>query len=369
MAETDVATTSSAASASTSSACETPSIISQLRAALHSDLARKRKVKVNPPVGKKSHKRARTDANPKSVSPAQRVREFPNELLSVSAGKLFCTACREELGLKASIIRLHIKSQKHQNGKERVSHKEARERDIAEVFEAYNEEAHLAGGMIPIDQQVYRIKVVTSFLRAGMPLNKMDSFRELLEENVTRLAGRRSLSDLIPFIHREEVGRIKQEIAGQNDSVIFDGTSRLGEAMVIILQFVTRYWKIEQRLIHMQLLAKSLTGEEIARELITVLQAKYGISAGTLLASMHDRASTNAVALTTAKVLYPEIVDVGCFSHTLDHVGEWFSTPTLNEFVTNWIMLFAHSPKARLTWKTRTGISVKSYCKTRWWSR
>ena len=51
MAETDVATTSGAPSASTSSACETPSIISRLRAALPSDLARKRKVKVNPPVG------------------------------------------------------------------------------------------------------------------------------------------------------------------------------------------------------------------------------------------------------------------------------------------------------------------------------
>ena len=67
----------------------------------------------------------------------------------------------------------------------------------------------------------------------------MHSFRELLEENVTRLAVWRSLSNLIPFIYREEVGWIKQEIARQNVSVIFDSTSRLGEAMVIILQFVT----------------------------------------------------------------------------------------------------------------------------------
>ncbi len=74
----------------------------------------------------------------------------------------------------------------------------------------------MAGGMIPIDQQVHRIKVVTAFLRAGILLNRMDSFRESLEENITRLAGRRSLSDLIPFIHGEVVGRMKHEIAGQN---------------------------------------------------------------------------------------------------------------------------------------------------------
>ena len=151
-------------------------------------------------------------------------------------------------------------------------------------------------------------------------------------------------------------------------SVIFDGTCRLGEALVIILRFVTRDWSIEQRLIRVQLLAKSLSGEEIARELITVLQVQYGVSAGTLLAAMHDRASTNTLAMTTVKVLYPEIVDVGCFSHTLDHVGERFCTPTLNEFVTNWITLFAHSPKVRLAWQTRTGKSVKSCNKTRWWS-
>ena len=47
MAETDVAATSSAASVSTSSACETPSIISRLHAALPSDLARKRQQPLN----------------------------------------------------------------------------------------------------------------------------------------------------------------------------------------------------------------------------------------------------------------------------------------------------------------------------------
>ena len=62
--------------------------------------------------------------------------------------------------------------------------------DTAAAFEAYNQEAHLAGGTIPTDQQVYRIKVVTAFLRAGILLNKINSFQELLEENVTHLAGR-----------------------------------------------------------------------------------------------------------------------------------------------------------------------------------
>ena len=46
--------------------------------------------------------------------------------------------------------------------------------------------------------------------------------------------------------------------------MIFDGTSRLGEALAIVLRFVGENWIIEQRLVRIQLLAKSMSGEEIA---------------------------------------------------------------------------------------------------------
>jgi len=84
---------------------------------------------------------------------------------------------------------------------------------------------------------------------------------------------------------------------------------------------------------------------------------------------MRDRASTNTVALRTMKVLYPDLVDVGCYSHTFDQVGGQFNVPTLSEFVTGWISLFSHSPKTRLMWKEQTGRSMSSYSATRWWSR
>ena len=53
-------------------------------------LSKKEKVTFNLPVGTKSHKRVRIDANLKFVSPAEQVCEFPNEILTISAGKLFC---------------------------------------------------------------------------------------------------------------------------------------------------------------------------------------------------------------------------------------------------------------------------------------
>ena len=50
----------------------------------------------------KSYKRHRTPSgknDPKSVTPAERVSQYKDEPFTVSAGKLFCLACRE-VGLK-----------------------------------------------------------------------------------------------------------------------------------------------------------------------------------------------------------------------------------------------------------------------------
>ena len=124
-----------------------------------------------------------------------------------------------------------------------------------------------------------------------------------------------------------------------------------------------------QRLVHVEFLAKSMTGEKVACELVNVLSNKLGIGSNYLVAAMRDRASVNKVALRTLSVIYPCLLDVGCFAHTLDLVGEKFSTPVLSEFISLRINLFSHSPKCQLIWKIQTEKALQSYSKTRWWSR
>jgi hypothetical protein len=43
------------------------------------------------------------------------------------------------------------------------------------------------------------------------------------------------MHDLIPFVADDEQKRTKQEIEGKDVSVIFDGTTRLGEALAVIV--------------------------------------------------------------------------------------------------------------------------------------
>ena len=79
---------------------------------------------------------------------------------------------------------------------------------------------------------------------------------------------------------------------------------------------------VSKRLIRLQLLQKSMSGEEIARVLIDTLSRQYAILPTFPLASMKDRASSNNIAVTILKVVFPQLLDVGCFSHTLDLVGD-----------------------------------------------
>lgn len=103
--------------------------------------------------------------------------------------------------------------------------------------------------------------------------------------------------------------------------------------MNIILRFVSDDWKIEQHLVELLLVTKSMTGEELAQQLLSCLSTNLGINSALLLAAMRDRASVNDVAVRTLKILYPNVVDIGCFSHTLDHVGEKMETTILDQFM------------------------------------
>ena len=84
-------------------------------------------MKGNPAKRKKGSKGA-VAAEPLSIPPSTRIKEFPNEKLSVVSGKLFCTACQENVSLKKSVIIQHIKSLKHADGKERLEKNELRQR-------------------------------------------------------------------------------------------------------------------------------------------------------------------------------------------------------------------------------------------------
>lgn len=122
-------------------------------------------------------------------------------------------------------------------------------------------------------------------------------------------------------------------------------TSCLGETLAIVLRFINDDFSIQQRLVRMQMLTKDLTGKEIARELITVFSVTYSIHPDSLLGAMRDTASINSVAMQTLLIVHPKVVDIGCFSHTIDNVGGHFKTPILTYFTSWWISPVTYRPQ------------------------
>ena len=187
-----------------------------------------------------------------------RMREFKDEPFRKSNNKLFCEACREEHSERASIIKRHVDSQKHKSGVEKIAKKKERDLTVLDAMKNYDKEVHPKGKMLSNNQRVFRVRVLKTLLKAGVPLKRMDDFRELLEEGGYRLTSVPNMRQLIPFVRKEE-------ISGHNVSVIFDGTTRLGEALAIVVRFITADWEIKQRLVRLQLIAKSLKGDELAK--------------------------------------------------------------------------------------------------------
>ena len=91
-----------------------------------------------------------------------------------------------------------------------------------------------------------------------------------------------NLRQLIPLIHKIEMDKVKKAIDKRHVSIIFDGTTNVCEAMVIVLRYVTDDWVVKQCVCRLMLLAKSMTGEEVARQIIMVLSTELGIASTSL---------------------------------------------------------------------------------------
>ena len=133
------------------------------------------------------------------------------------------------------------------------------------------------------------------------------------------------LRSLIPLILQEDTAKLKQDIGGKPVAIIFYGTTQVCEAFGFVLRYVDDL-VIKQKVCRLMLLAKSTTGEEVARQLVTALSTEQSIAPDRIVAAMRDQASVNDVAMRTVSVIFSRMMDMPCFSHTIDHVGKIMNT-------------------------------------------
>ena len=279
-----------------------------------------RKQKIHTSQGK--NKRRGASIASKGASPFDRQREYPSEHFAVVSGTLRCNACSETLSLKKSSLEKHIKSKKHSKGISSIM-KDKKSKSIIKCLNKMDNRDPPSGSTLPQDMHLFRFEVVQSFLSGGIALSKIDTVRPIFEKYGHRLTSVTHLAELIPTVLEKET--IKNELKGINEaSVIFDGTARLGEALAILVRYVQENFQPTQRLIRLEVLSKSLKADELAQRLMSCLAVDRKFGSDMLIGGMRDGASVNGAALRQLKFFFPNLMDIVCFSHTVDNVGGHF---------------------------------------------
>ena len=116
---------------------------------------------------------------------------------------MFCNACKEILSSKKSILVAHCASRKHISGKEKLQKSKLRDQTIVEALKG--EKSHQKDSTLPLVERACRLEVVEEFLKAAIPISKIDNLRPLLEKNGYHLTRSFNLGQYISTIFKQEI--------------------------------------------------------------------------------------------------------------------------------------------------------------------
>ena len=237
------------------------------------------------------------------------------------SGNLRCDACKETISKKKRSVKKRVASAKHIKALENIKKSKMKDQNIKDLLAKTSGKAK--GATLPEDMRLYRYELVEALLKAVIPLLKVDILWPFLQKFGHRLTSRNHLAEFIPMIRQRGIDLVKSEVAANSAfSVIFDGSTRLGEALVIVVRYIDKDWNIQQRLLKLEVLVKSMNAEVLAQRLIQCLAVEYGIQPNQLLAAMRDGASVNETGLCQVMFFFPNILNVICFSHIFGNVGK-----------------------------------------------
>eukprot|EP00733_Pompholyxophrys_punicea_P001149 Pompholyxophrys_punicea_v1_NODE_508_length_1810_cov_3.367521.p1 type:complete len:390 gc:universal NODE_508_length_1810_cov_3.367521:416-1585(+) len=261
-------------------------------------------------------------------------------LKAESKDSLRCIACRESVNTKTGVLNSHLISKKHLNNLEMYMKNAQKDSDIKIALKVYDKEAHTKGETLDPAIRVFRLDVLQTFMSAGVPIAKMDTFRPLFQKYVFPLTSSDHMRDLILFVREQEVALVSKEILNKYLCVIFDGTTRQGEVLNVVVRFTNEERRAKQLLIKVKIYEASLSGIQVCQSISDLLLRTYQIHPEKVVSVVRDGAAVNNVAVEHMAGLFPNIMSIVCFSHTFDRVGVYFNVPVASRFMKHYGKLF-----------------------------
>jgi hypothetical protein len=336
-----------------------------------STIERSRLVEMKPPAPVRGHRTVSEAKRNTQIAIPERLKEFPEQSLCEDNGKLFCRACKVEVSNTAHLIKQHLQTKMHsaklQNFTKR-NQEDTEQKDLISDYCLKNPAEALS--TVPADVQLFRFRAVEAFMGSGVELAKLDSLRQLLERGSGKsLGGASHLRSYIPKVRDAELQRIKEELCNQHLGFMFDGTFRRGDAVNVVVRFCSEDFHIVYRLVLFITAAKHLDGANSARLLTQLLLSTLQVDIFRVIAFMRDAVSANGVAVRSLLGTFSCSTDILCVPHTLNHVGDHFDLPVLEEFLTPFISLVCNDGAAKSVWGKLIGEPVCGYSAVRWYSK
>ena len=287
---------------------------------------------------------------------------------------LFCECCSEEVNTRTDVIDRHVRSNKHRSNAETQKRAAGRAAFIDKALAAAQANGQVATGAhetgVSEDVVKARLALLEGALLAGIEVNKIDALRRTWEKATkSPLTGASHLRELIPIVHKAHVAEVRAFLSGKLVALAVDAASRDGECFAVTARTVNAETFVpETCLIAVRVYAASFNGAQLAKEM-SKITFEMGIAPGDIVVAIRDRARYGKVAMDVLRQIWDNALDMECFAHTLNHVGEQLKHPNLDPLLQALSYMWSVSPKARFMWKQLTGRMPPTASETRWWSR
>jgi len=186
-----------------------------------SKVEKKRKVKTMPVKPRGSTKKQGSRKN--DVRPAtlrKNVEEYAHRGIEVRSGQAFCVPCAGNVGSALQAMERHCKTVKHEVAEQKLAAAQddgvLLRKAIDDFIDVHEEDGQVPMGFSKVSKQcqVFRADVLQSWLTSGIPPNKLDKVRGLLERyaSLELTSSRHLMSEYMPVLRLKEDNKLKEEL-------------------------------------------------------------------------------------------------------------------------------------------------------------
>jgi hypothetical protein len=284
-----------------------------------------------------------------------RLREFPDQSFYIEGGLLFCKCCAATVNWEdKSVVRRHI----YGNTTGKVTGKVTKHQTklaaaAAETIKQVSLEHTLALATVQpktdLADKVLRCRVVSVFLKTGVPLSTISQFREILVRGAS-LPGPSQLAEYIPEVLKNEMALVRSRMQGQKYTTAIDGASFAKAEAAGTVARIWEGWSMKHICLRLKMYAGTLDGQQWARECIECGVEFELEPEVNCLGQAVDRCGVNRVACRVLSPLWRNATQYDCCPHTLMHVGENFNVKVLKKFVSAFHTVMQESMIGRNFW-------------------